>query len=256
MMRTRSPWFERRRIDDDVTLISEPGVDSSARCNIWHVRGRNRDLLVDTGLGLVSLREAARDLFTKGLAVVATHTHFDHVGAMFEFEERIVHRIEAKNLADGAAPFSLRPRDGDELFSAVMERAGYILPECYLSELPFDGYDVTRYAVLPALATRLVDEGDRVDLGDRSFEVLHLPGHSPGSIGLWEEATGILFSGDAVYDGPLLDELPDSDIPAYVRTMERLIDMPVTAVHGGHEPSFGRDRLRALCRAYLERRRP
>ena len=44
-------------------------------------------------------------------------------------------------------------------------------------------------------------------LGDRHFEVLHLPGHSPGSIGLWERRTGILFSGDALYDGPLLDEL-------------------------------------------------
>ena len=46
-----------------------------------------------------------------------------------------------------------------------------------------------------------------VDIGNRHFEVLHLPGHSPGSIGLWEEASGTLFSGDAVYDGPLLDEL-------------------------------------------------
>ena len=88
-------------------------------------------------------------------------------------------------------------------------------------------------------------------MGDRHFEVLHLPGHSPGSIGLWEEATGVLFSGDALYDGPLLDRLDGSDVDAYVTTMERLRSLPVTAVHAGHERSFGRGRLIQLCDAYL-----
>ena len=92
------------------------------------------------------------------------------------------------------------------------------------------------------------------DLGNRSFEVLHLPGHSPGSIGLWEKATGVLFSGDAIYDGPLLDELPGSDIGVYVTTMKRLRSLPVEIVHGGHEPSFGRARLIEIAHAYLARR--
>ena len=93
-----------------------------------------------------------------------------------------------------------------------------------------------------------------LDLGNRCFEVLHLPGHSPGSIGLWEESTGTLFSGDAVYDGPLLDTAADSDIVDYCATMERLLTLPVTVVHGGHDPSFGRDRLHEIARAYLARR--
>ena len=41
---------------------------------------------------------------------------------------------------------------------------------------------------------------------------LHLPGHSPGSLGLWEPRSGLLLSGDAVYDGPLLDQLPGRDL--------------------------------------------
>jgi glyoxylase-like metal-dependent hydrolase (beta-lactamase superfamily II) len=81
--------------------------------------------------------------------------------------------------------------------------------------------------------------------------VLHLPGHSRGSIGLWEKGTEILFAGDAIYDGPLLDELPDSDIPAYLATMKRLRELPATIVHAGHEPSFGRERLVELADAYL-----
>jgi glyoxylase-like metal-dependent hydrolase (beta-lactamase superfamily II) len=102
----------------------------------------------------------------------------------------------------------------------------------------------------------ILDEGDVIDLGDRAFEVLHLPGHSPGSIGLWESATGTLFSGDALYDGPLLDEVPGADIDAYVNTMDRLRRLPVEVVHAGHDPSFGRERLVELTTAYLARRRP
>ena len=64
----------------------------------------------------------------------------------------------------------------------------------------------------------------------------------------------MLFSGDALYDGPLLDELDGCDIPAYVDTMKRLRELPVTVVHGGHEPSFGRERLVELCDAYLANR--
>jgi glyoxylase-like metal-dependent hydrolase (beta-lactamase superfamily II) len=128
------------------------------------------------------------------------------------------------------------------------------MPDAFLTALPYEGYDPAAYRVLPAPATRLVEEGDVIDLGHRRFEVLHLPGHSPGSIGLWEAASGTLFSGDAVYDGPLLDELPGSDIGQYVRTMKRLRELPVTVVHGGHDPSFGRERLRELADAYLAAR--
>ena len=53
---------------------------------------------------------------------------------------------------------------------------------------------------------------------------------------------------------PLLDELPGSDIPAYVRTLKRLRELPVRVVHAGHDPSFGRERLRELCDSYLVRR--
>jgi hypothetical protein len=42
-------------------------------------------------------------------------------------------------------------------------------------------------------------------------------------------------------------------VAAYVATMRRLRDLPVTVVHGGHEPSFGRERLVAICTDYLDR---
>jgi len=253
-VRIAERWFDRRRIDDDITLLWEPHVDPFVRCNIWHVRGRDRDLLVDTGLGIASLSAAARDLFDKPVAAVATHTHYDHSGSMHEFEMRIVHRAEAVPIAEFVDMGKLRGVDMPAAIRDELEAAGYPVPDQLLDAYPTADFDPSAYQLPGFEPTRLVDEGDVVDLGDRAFTVLALPGHSPGSIGLWEAATGTLFSGDAVYDGPLLDRLPRSDVAAYRATMERLRELPVTVVHAGHDPSFGRARLVELADAYLAAR--
>jgi glyoxylase-like metal-dependent hydrolase (beta-lactamase superfamily II) len=80
------------------------------------------------------------------------------------------------------------------------------------------------------------------------------PGHSPGSIGLLDEHDGVLFSGDAIYDGVLLDDLDGSDVGEYVTTIRKLRELDVRTVHGGHNESFGPEHLRSLCDAYLARR--
>ena len=247
-------WFETSQVDGGVTLITEPHVDRFLRCNIWHVRGRDRDLVIDTGLGVASLRAAAATLFDKPLAAVATHTHMDHTGSMHEFAERWVHALEADVLARGSDPIPLVLEDFGEKWIALVKEMGYDISGGILTAVPRRGFDARAHRPEPAPPTRKLADGDIVDLGDRSFEVLHLPGHSPGSIGLWEKKTGILFSGDAIYDGALLDELPGSDIPDYVATMRRLRRLPVEVVHGGHEPSFGRARLNELVDAYLAKR--
>lgn len=247
-------WFERKQISDEITLLWEPHVNPWVRCNIWHVRGRDCDVLIDTGMGIASLAEAARDLFQKPLTAVATHIHFDHVGGLYEFERRIVHHIEADQMADYHEWAKLDGRELRDGFAAFLDNPESEIPDSLLTALPHENYSADDYRIRSATPTRTVDEGDVIDLGDRSFEVLHLPGHSPGSMGLWEQSTGTLFSGDAIYDSYLLDELPESDIPAYIRTMKRLRELPVNVVHAGHEPSFGRRRFVELIDAYLELR--
>lgn len=250
-------WFEHRSIGVGITLLWEPHVIPLMRCNIWHVRGRDRDLIIDTGMGVASLHDATRHLIDKPVLAVATHTHLDHVGGHHEFEETAVHAAEARILSEPESLISLR---NEAYFSAESRRklndAGYEIPDgCMITASPESGFDPDRYRLRPARKIRPVEEGTRIDTGDRSFEVLHLPGHSPGSMGLWEEKTGTLFSGDALYDGPLLDQFEDSDVPAYIRTMERLRRLPVSVVHGGHDPSFGQARMLELIDSYLESRR-
>ncbi|SAK61001.1 MBL fold metallo-hydrolase [Caballeronia ptereochthonis] len=247
-------WFELKRISDDITLLWEPHVVPLMRCNIWHVRGRDRDLVIDTGMGIASLRNAAQHLLQNNVTAVATHTHSDHIGGHHEFAHTLVHELEADNLRS--------PRERGTLLASVLgekairryREAGYPFDGDLITALPSAEYVMSDYAIRAATVSEIVKEGNIVDLGDRHFEVLHLPGHSPGSIGLWEAATGTLFSGDAIYDGPLLDEIGGADIPTYVRTMKRLRELPVQVVHAGHDASFGRERLVELVDAYLARR--
>ena len=202
------------------------------------------------------LRAATLDLIDKPVIAAATHTHADHAGGHHEFEDCLVHRAEAENLRAPDEDGNLYISGFNAQFVSYLNEAGYPVEpdQSLITALPHAGYDPATYGLRPSRVTHIVEDGSAVDTGDRHFEVLHLPGHSPGSIGLWEEKTGILFSGDCIYDGALLDGLGHSDIPAYRTSLKRLRRLPVTIVHAGHEPSFGRARLHELIDAYLARR--
>ncbi len=100
-------WFDLRAVGDGVTHVCEPYVGAFGRCNIWHVRGRDRDLLIDSGMGLMSLRDAIAHLIEKPVLALATHSHFDHVGSHHEFSERLVHEAEADIMANPTRENSL-----------------------------------------------------------------------------------------------------------------------------------------------------
>lgn len=230
-------WYRIRPLSDGVTFIDEPFIKEFYRCNVWHVRGRDGDLLVDSGMGVVSLRQWVPIVSERVLTAVASHTHFDHIGCHHEFEHRAVHREEASILADPSRTATLADP--------------YVTADIF-DRLPPEPYQSASYAVKAAPATRILEDGDVVDLGDRHFEVIHTPGHSPGGIALWEAATGILFSGDIVYDGPLIEDTYHSDAADYHRSMVRLYDLPVRVVHGGHFPSYNGVRHREIIRRWLD----
>lgn len=232
-------WWRIRAVGDGVTWIDEPHIREFYRCNVWHVRGRDCDMLVDSGMGVVSLRERVALVTERPLQAVASHTHFDHIGCHHEFDCRLCHAAEAGILADPTRAATLAdPYVTDDIFTRLP-------PAPYLS---------ASYRVASAPATRILADGDVVDLGDRHFEVIHTPGHSPGGIALWEAATGILFSGDIVYDGELIEDTYHSDADDYFRSMIRLYDLPVGVVHGGHFPSYGYGRHRAIIGDWLRKK--
>ncbi|MBA1290398.1 MBL fold metallo-hydrolase [Pseudomonas japonica] len=233
---TRDSWFEVISKADGVKLIHEPWVRPFYRCNLWHVSGRDRDVLVDTGSGVVSLREQLPWLTERPLLAVASHTHFDHIAGHHEFPERLVHPAEAHILANPTNDATLASGFiGDEMFEAHPD-----CPLCY-----------AEYRVRAAPATRLIEDGDVVDLGNRVLQVIHTPGHSPGGISLFEASTGTLFSGDIIYDGPLIEDAYHSNLDAYRQSLERLAALSVRTVHGGHFPSFSGERLSGMIHHWL-----
>jgi glyoxylase-like metal-dependent hydrolase (beta-lactamase superfamily II) len=233
-------WYRTETIAPGVTRITEPFVHPYFSANFYHVAGRDRDLVFDTGMGIMPLAGQLPLTDGKPVLAVASHIHVDHVGALHEFDDRAGPAAEARHFAtmDDAATLADRYRRLDKP----------------LIQLPNPEWLVSAYRIRPAPLGRVLAEADTIDLGDRAYTVLHLPGHSPGCIALLDQRDGVMFSGDAIYDDELLDELPGSDRIVYRDTMRRLLhDVDISIGYGGHGPSFGRQRMRAMARAYLER---
>ncbi len=238
MIRARAEdWYRIRPQSDGITWIDEPHIQEFYRCNIWHVRGRDRDMLVDSGMGVLSLREWVPMVTERPLDAVASHTHFDHIGCHHEFPCRLCHAAEAEILAHANRDNTL---------------AGKYVSDDIFHQLPPEPYQSATYTVKGAPATRILQDGDIIDLGDRHFEVIHTPGHSPGGIALWEAATGVLISGDIVYDGPLIEGTTEEEAAQYIASMKRLLQLPARVVHGGHFPSYSGERHREIITAWLK----
>jgi glyoxylase-like metal-dependent hydrolase (beta-lactamase superfamily II) len=239
-MNPQHDWFETEQYSGGISRIWEPRVHSFFRANLYHVAGRDADLVIDFGMGLRSLRQFLGLKDGKPVIAVATHVHVDHVGSLHEFDCRLGHSAEATAYSTMSDTSTLA-----DFFRTQ--------PDCVL-QAPDPKWTPDRYRITPAPLSDVLDEGAQVDLGDRRFRVLHLPGHSSGSIGLLDEMNGVLFSGDAIYDGTLVDDLPGCDKGEYRKTMERLCDLDLSIAYGGHGPPMSRERMQSLAANYLERR--
>jgi glyoxylase-like metal-dependent hydrolase (beta-lactamase superfamily II) len=105
------------------------------------------------------------------------------------------------------------------------------------------------------------DDADLIDLGDRQVEIIHVPGMTPGSIALWEKATGSLFTSDTLFDDPAPElrtkyrPIPRPADPqrraTRVANLKRLRALPVKTVYAGHFGRIRRDRMLELIGAEI-----
>jgi glyoxylase-like metal-dependent hydrolase (beta-lactamase superfamily II) len=237
-----TPWFAIEDVGQDVSRLVEPWVDPFLVSNVWHVRGRDRDLVIDAANGIGSLEEAVAGL-SEGRPIVAvvTHAHFDHVGGLAEFADRRCHAADSTMPTPGRLRL-LREDFPDWLVADFAFYRSELPEQVVLLAVPEPGFDVKGWSTPPVEATSFVNEGDVVDLGDRSLEVLHTPGHTAGSICLWEAETRMLFSGDAIY---LDDVLGWDDAASFASSLRRVRALPALVVHAGHGRSFDGEELRA-----------
>jgi glyoxylase-like metal-dependent hydrolase (beta-lactamase superfamily II) len=244
------PWFGAEDAGEGVTRLWEPHVDELLVSNVWHVMGRERDLLVDTANGVGALRPAV-DVLSDGRAVIAvvTHGHFDHVGGLHEFADR---RCHASDGNDVRSPWPLRLRR-ERFTPGTLELYSYYdvpVPDVLVHSIPEPAFDLDGWTPPGSEPTAWLHDGDVIDLGGRSFEVVWTPGHTPGSVCLWDADRGVLFTGDTLY----VDARLSFDDPASATaSLERLRTFPVNVAHAGHDRSIDGEEFRAAVDAALGR---
>jgi len=222
------PWFAISAFENDILLLRESGIDPYAVGDIWIVRGRDRDLVIDTGSGMVAPAPLVEAISGKPVSAVALNDSYDHAGGWHSFSDRACH-----------------PRDASTLEAFELEIAGVsdYLNDSTLWSLPAHGYELGDYSLTSAKPTRLVDEADTFELGNRSLQVMHVPGRTTGGLAIWEQATGSLFTSDMLYDGDHGLAWPPGDPVAYCTSLRRFQQLPVERVYAGHYGTMDRQRM-------------
>ncbi len=171
--------FTAQRLPNGVTEITDL---SGVHCFL--VEGRDKALLIDTMTGLRGLPAFVATLTDLPVEVALTHGHMDHAGGVFEFGRCYIH------------PADIPMLDGRTLPA----RVGYVRGQLPPGEAPeasaFVPDDPVEFVPLKA--------GDKLDLGGRALEVLHVPGHTRGSLCYLDTASGDFFAGDACNNNTLL----------------------------------------------------
>ncbi len=201
----------------DVRMFTVGPVQEN--CYIVRVKGSDRAVIVDPGEESERLIHALAELgIAKLEAVLITHTHFDHVGAVAE-------------VAKAAEAPVICP----ELETAVLANIMDYVP--WPGFGPFQSYQ----------ADRTVGGGEELELAGLRFEVIFTPGHSPGHVTYALPDEDAIFSGDVLFEGSVgRVDLPGGDWPTLLSSIETLVDsFPAeTTVYPGHMgiTTLGRER--------------
>lgn len=217
---TSQPWYDVRFAEPAIFIIEEP--HHVERVKSYLIVGTDEAILLDTGMGIGDLRALVEGLTDRPVTVVNSHAHWDHVGGNEQFDTIWIHEAEAEALANGVPIEKLRTA-----FS----------PENLTGPLPAS-VDPATIAFRAKPATGILRDGHRFDIGSRTLDVIHGPGHSPGGISLLDARNGALFSTDVAYAGVLYVYDP-MDLPIYRASLSRLADLApgLQAVYPSHNAS-------------------
>lgn len=218
-------WHTVAQVEENVYRISEPLGTIEPRvgittANMYLVVGQDRAVLIDSGMGIGEVTTEIGKLTSQPCGVLNTHYHWDHIGANSLFSECAIHEDEVALVAQEPDVGFVREAMQSSAARAV---------------LPAD-FDPTAYRVIPKPATHVLQDHDKIDLGGRELLVIHTPGHSPGHVVYLDEASGILFTGDTAYQGPLFASFEGSNPVDFAQSVKRLSRLPrVRLICPGHD---------------------
>lgn len=186
--------------------------------------GGHHALLFDTGYGYGDLRSLIRTITDLPLYVVNSHGHVDHACGNAQFGGAFIHPADVSLCLE---------HNGPQMRKAELE----------VAVVPPD-FDLDAHLALGPGELTPVGEGDTFDLGGVTLEVVHLPGHTAGSIGLWCPERELLYVGDAMNCFVWLF-LPESQsLDTYIRSLRKAEALPFAHMVQSHEPDpVPRDKL-------------
>ncbi|TAJ11374.1 MBL fold metallo-hydrolase [Marinilabiliaceae bacterium JC017] len=209
-------WFTIDELDANTFVISEYKHWEETHCYL--LNGTNKSLLIDTGLGVENIWEQVQKLTNNPVTAVATHVHYDHIGGHKYFNDIYVHEDETDWL-NGGFPLSI-----EQVRNFLIEEP---------CDFPKE-FDVNNYYLFEGTPTRVLSDNDTIELGERTIQVLHTPGHSPGHICFYEKDKGYLFTGDLIYLGKLFAYFPSTDPIAYMHSIKKLLSLSVKRILPAH----------------------
>ncbi|MGC0775024.1 MAG: MBL fold metallo-hydrolase [Candidatus Acidiferrum sp.] len=213
------PWFEVYKVAPGVFAIYEP--HQAEEVISYLIVGTKQALLFDTGMGIADIHKVVRQLTSRPIVVLNSHTHNDHVGGNSQFS--FIFGMDT--------PFTRANAKGSRT-DAQEELA----PGMICGELP-KGFNSKTYATKPWHVSLWVHDGFKISLGhDHDVEIIATPGHTPDSIALFDHENGLLFTGDTYYPGPIWLFRPETDLDAYVASVKKLAALApqVKLVLGAH----------------------
>jgi glyoxylase-like metal-dependent hydrolase (beta-lactamase superfamily II) len=202
-------WFKVYSVAQDVFAISEPR--QAENVTSFLIVGSKKAVLFDSGLGVGRMVGVVAKLTALPVTVINSHTHFDHVGGNREF-------TDVRNLDE---PYSHASARG-EMAESLVEYASATLAEHNVCGPLPAGVTSRIYTVPTWRSTAYVQDGERLELGDRTVEIVRTPGHTPDSICLLDRASGLLFTGDTYYSGEIYLWAPGTNVADYTASIDRL----------------------------------
>jgi glyoxylase-like metal-dependent hydrolase (beta-lactamase superfamily II) len=200
-----STWHEVYQVEPGVFAITEPRQFQEAISYL--IVGESSAVLFDSGIGLVPLAPVVKAITQLPVRVLNSHSHFDHVGANYEFDQVLALDTPFTRANEAGKPHE---RIADE-----------VVPTAFCGA-PTSDADTAAFRSKPWQVTRRVNVGDTLAVGGRTLEIVAAPGHTPDAIVLLDRANGLLFTGDTFYESTLWFFAAETDIAAYEQTMQRL----------------------------------
>ena len=211
-------WFEVYQAAPSVFAIYEP--HQAEETISYLIVGKKQAVLFDTGMGISDIRKVTVLLTSLPIIVLNSHTHNDHVGGNWQFDN--VYAMDTEFTRKNA-------RGSREDAQAELE------PGQICGDLP-SGFDPNDYVTRPWKITKFIHDNERIDLGGRTLEVIATPGHTPDAISLLDRENGLLFTGDTYYPAPIWLFRPETDLDVYAASIRRLAAFApqVKTVLGAH----------------------